>query len=60
MQPFEDLNSTVAKKGVRVYWINDPCCCNMVQILKGCLNEVIIRSLQEAIKMPLKGNISVI
>ena len=32
----------------------------MVQISKGCLNEVIIKSLQEVIKRPLKGNISVI
>ena len=32
----------------------------MVQISNGCLNEVIIRSLQEVIKRPLKGNIPVI
>ena len=56
----KDLNSTVAKKGVRVYWINDPLLCNMVQISKGCPNEVIIISLQEVIKRPLKGNIPVI
>ena len=29
----------------------------MVQISKDCLNEVIIISLQEVIKRPLKGNI---
>ena len=29
----------------------------MVQISKGCLNEVIIISLQEDIKSALKGNI---
>ena len=32
----------------------------MVQISKDCLNEVIIISLQEAIKRPLKDNIPVI
>ena len=32
----------------------------MVQIPKGCLNEVIITSLQEVITRPLKVNISVI
>ena len=32
----------------------------MVQVSKGCLNEVIIISLQEVIKRPLKGNIPVI
>ena len=32
----------------------------MVQISKGCLNEVIIISLQEVIKRPLKGNMHVI
>ena len=32
----------------------------MVQISKGCLNEVIIISLQEVIERPLKGNILVI
>ena len=42
---FKDLNSTVAKRGS---------VCNMVQISKGCLNEVIIISLQEVIKRPLK------
>ena len=29
----------------------------MVQTSKGCLNEVIIISLHEIIKRPLKGNI---
>ena len=29
----------------------------MVRVSKGCLNEVIIISLQEVIKRPLKGNI---
>ena len=32
----------------------------MVQVSKGCPNEVIIISLQEFIKRPLKGNIPVI
>ena len=32
----------------------------MVQISKGCLNGVIIISLQEVIKRPYKGNIPVI
>ena len=31
----------------------------MVQISKGCLNEVIVISLQGVIKRPLKGNIHV-
>ena len=29
----------------------------MVQVSKGCLNEVIIISLQEVIKRPLKGSV---
>ena len=33
---------------------------NMVQVSKGCPNEVIIISLQEVIKGPLKCNIPVI
>ena len=45
--------------GVSVYLIYNPCWCNMVQISKGCLNEVIIISLQ-IIKRPLNGNIPVI
>ena len=32
----------------------------MVQVSKDCLNEVIITSLLEVIKGPLKGNIPVI
>ena len=32
----------------------------MVQVSKGCLNEVIIVSLKKVIKRPLKGNLSVI
>ena len=48
------------KKGVSVYSINDTKWCNMIQISKGCLNKVIIISLQEVIKRPLKGNIPVI
>ena len=57
---FKDINSTVAKKGVSVYWMNDPWWCNMVRISKSCLNEVIIISLQEVIKRPLMGNIPMI
>ena len=49
-----------SKLFIIIYWINDPRWCNMVQISKGCLNEVIIKSLQEVIKRPLKGNIPVI
>ena len=49
-----------SKKGVSVYWINDPLWCNMVQVYKGCPNEVIIVSLQDVIKRPLTGNIPVI
>ena len=32
----------------------------MVQVSKGCLNDVIIISLQGVIKRPLKGNLHVI
>ena len=48
------------KKGVSVYWTNESRWCKIVQVSKGCLNEVIIISLQEVIKRPLKGNIPVI
>ena len=47
----KSLNSTVlSKKGASVYWIYDPCWCNMVQISKGCHDEMNIISLQEVIK----------
>ena len=45
---------------VSVYWISDPCWCDIIQISKGCLNEVIIIYLQEVTKGPLKENIPVI
>ena len=57
---FYRLKFYSSKKGVSVYWIYDPCLCNMVQISKDCLHEVIIISLQEVIKRHLKGNIPVI
>ena len=52
-------DSTVEKRG-QCYWIYDPCWCNMIQKSKNCHKEGIIISLQEVIKVPLKGNISVI
>ena len=40
---FKGLNSTYSsKKGVSVYWINDPCWCNMIQESKYCHDEGII------------------
>ena len=40
--------------------MNDSVWCNMVQVSKGCPNEVIIISLQEFIKRALKNHIPVI
>ena len=57
----KDLNSTVAKRGsVFIELMTLDGTYNRVQISKGCLNEVIIISLQEVIKRPLKDNIPVI
>ena len=57
LREFKDINSTVTKMGS--VFIGQ-CWCNLVQISKGCLNGVIIISLQEVIKRLLKGNIPVI
>ena len=64
------LNSTVAKRGSVFYGLMTPngaiwfryqrAVLFMVQISKGCFNEVIIISLQQVIKRPLEDNIPVI
>ena len=56
-EALKDLNSTVAKRGSVFIGLMTS---DVIQISKGCLNEVIIISLQEVIKRPLKGNIPVI
>ena len=50
----EDTDSTAPKRGSVFIGLM-----NIVQVSKGCLNEVIIISLQEVIKKSLKGNIPV-
>ena len=56
----KDLNSTVAKGGSVFIGLMTPDGAIWFRYQKGCLNEVIIISLQEVIKRPLKGNIPVI
>ena len=55
----KDLNSTVAKRGSVFIGLMTPNSSIWLD-MKGCLNEVIIISLQEVVKRPLKGNIPVI
>ena len=55
----KDLNSTEAKRGSVFIGVMTPDGAIWF-ISKGGLNEVIIRSLQEVIKRPLKVNIPVI
>ena len=60
LKKIKDINSTVAKRGSVCIGFMTTAGAIWSRYKKGCLNEVIIISLQEVIKRPLKGYIYVI